>query len=106
MEIFKKSLLFGIGLMTITREKAEKVMQNLVERGEVGTEDAKNFVNELLEKGDQEKAAVQETIKKEFEDIRKKFDFVTKTDIAQLEAKIGELEAKLTALQASSEEPK
>lgn len=95
MGIFKKSLLFGVGLLTLTREKAERVVHDLVERGEVGAEEAKTFVNDLMEKGEQEKAAVQETIKKEVEDIRKKFGLVTKGDLEALEERIRALESRL-----------
>lgn len=95
MGIFKKSLLFGVGILTLTREKAEKVVHDLVERGEVGAEEAKTFVNDLMEKGEQEKAAVQETIKKEVEDIRKKFGLVTQADLEALEERIRVLESRL-----------
>lgn len=95
MGIFKKTLLFGVGLLTLTREKAEKVVHDMVDRGEVGAEEAKTFVNELMEKGEQEKAAVQETIKKEVEDLRKKFGLVTRADLEALEERIRALESKL-----------
>lgn len=95
MGLFKKGVLAGVGLLTLTREKAEKVVHDLVERGEVGTEDAKNFVNELMEKGEQEKAALQDTVKREVEELRRKVGLVTKADLEKLELRIQELEAKL-----------
>jgi polyhydroxyalkanoate synthesis regulator phasin len=95
MGIFKKSLLFGVGILTLTREKAEKVVHDMVERGEVGAEEAKTFVNELMEKGEIEKAAVQETVKKEVEDLRKRFGLITRAEFEMLEERIKELESKL-----------
>lgn len=95
MGILKKSFLFGVGLLTLTREKAEKVVNDMVERGEVGAEEAKTFVNDLMEKGEQEKAVVQETIKKEVEDIRKKFGLITRAEYEALEERLKAMEAKL-----------
>ncbi|HEX3032804.1 MAG TPA: hypothetical protein VHS59_11290 [Bacillota bacterium] len=95
MNIIKKSVLFGIGLLSITREKAEKVVNEMVERGEVGREEAKGFVNDLLAKGEQEKLAMQETIREEIDALRRKMGFVTQAELTSLEARLNSIEARL-----------
>jgi len=95
MDLFKKTFLLGMGALSLTKEKAEKFVNELVEKGEVGTEEAKQFVKEMIEKGEQEKAALQDTIKNELSKIRREVGLVTKEEFASLEERIKQLETKL-----------
>jgi polyhydroxyalkanoate synthesis regulator phasin len=94
-ETMRKLALAGVGVFSLTREKAEQIVKDLTERGQVSAEEAKNMFKDLIEKGEQERAALTETIRKEVKWLREEVGFVSKQDFKTLEEKISRLEAKL-----------
>ena len=107
-DFFEKSLLFGLGLFDLTKEKAEKIVDEMIKRGEMSQSDKANAVKELL-KGHEErikkiKAKVDERVdelstrirgkeKEELASLHKKLDELTKT-VERLEKKMGEKQTK------------
>lgn len=47
----KKIAMAGLGALAVTREKAEKLIDELAEKGKMDGEDIKRFFNELVDKG-------------------------------------------------------
>ena len=46
-DIFEKTLLAGLGLFDLTREKAEKLVNDLIKRGELSQSDKAKAVKEI-----------------------------------------------------------
>jgi len=104
MDFFKKSVLFGLGVFDLTREKAEKIVDEMIKRGEMSQSDKAKAVKELL-KGHEErmkklKTKIDESVEKvtakvkgkekeELAKLHKKIDQLTKV-IEKLEKKLGE----------------
>lgn len=65
MKYLEKTLYFGLGLVTYSAEKIEALVNELVKKGEVASEDAKKLVNELIEKGEKQKEAIRKYIQEE-----------------------------------------
>lgn len=95
MDLFRKTLYMSLGALSMTKEKAEQVVEDLVKRGEVNTEEAKHLVSEMLQKGEQQKEELSQFIKGEMEKRRFDLGLVTKKDIERLEQRIKELEERL-----------
>jgi polyhydroxyalkanoate synthesis repressor PhaR len=107
-DFFEKSLLFGLGLFDLTKEKAEKIVDEMIKRGEMSQSDKAKAVKDLL-KGHEErinkiKAKVDERVdeitarirgkeKEELSSLHQKLDELAKT-IEKLEKKIGEKQSK------------
>lgn len=95
METFiKKFLLGGIGLASVTREKIEELVNELIQRGELAEDQRSRFIKELMLKSS--------------ENIHKVMDKVTpappageepETDTSKAES-IAEIESQIAALQA------
>lgn len=99
-DFFRKSMLFGIGLASVTREKTEEIVEEMVKRGEMSRKEGEETVEEILEKS---KEVRNETIKKVEEMVRDylgKFDVATKTDLTALDERIRSLESEVANLQA------
>lgn len=79
-ETFKKGVALGLGLAAAGVEQAEKVIDELVKKGEMTTEESKEFFNEYYQKG-------KETQKGVLTDL----NFATQDDIKRLEARIDAL---------------
>lgn len=102
--LLEKSMLLGLGTFSLTKEKAEKFLRDLEERGEVTAAEAKKLLNELMEKGEQEKTALQQMIQHTVGEIMKNLGYIRKEEYTSLEERVKELEARL-ANTASPEEP-
>ena len=93
--MIEKALYFGLGVISVTREKAEKIVEELVERGEVTKEEAKKTVDELISKGEEEKSNVRSMIRDEVENIKGKWALVNRTEFEELKKRVELLEGNL-----------
>ena len=93
--MMKKMLYFGLGALSMTREKAEKIFSELEEKGEVSKEEAKRFAEEAIKRGEEDKAAVKEMIGKEWRNMKDELPFVKRSEFEALQARVAELETKL-----------
>lgn len=91
----KKMLLAGIGILSLTREKAEKITEDLIKRGEVNESESKEFVMELLDKAEKEKNRLIEKIKPDIEKEIEKTNYSLKDSVINLEKKIDDLSNKI-----------
>ena len=94
--LLEKSLVLGLGTFSLTKEKAEKFLRDLEERGEVTATEGKKLLNELMEKGEQEKIALQDTIQHQVGEIMKNLGYIRKEEYSNLEERVKELEARLS----------
>ena len=90
--LIKKSLMIGMGALSLTREKAEKIVRELEEKGEVTSDEAKQFINELEERGEQERSAVKKVVATELERLKNITGIITKKDLSILEERLRKLE--------------
>lgn len=93
--MMRKMIYFGLGALTLTREKADKVFQEMVEKGEMNRDEAKQWVEDVIKRGEEEKTEFRAAIRKELEQIRSDFPLVTKTDLEAIEARLAAIESKL-----------
>jgi polyhydroxyalkanoate synthesis regulator phasin len=93
--IIKDIFLAGLGVASITKEKAEKLMDELAKRGEVTKDEAKEYIDKLLEKGKKEREDFRASVNKEVQRVIERLGLATKSDIAEVIRKIEELEKKV-----------
>ena len=49
-DLFKKAINFGFGALLITKENVEEIIDDLVKKGEIKTDEAKAQVKEIFNK--------------------------------------------------------
>ena len=86
-------LSFGIGALSMTRERAQKVADELVEKGEVRLEESKALIDKMTSRGEEERTELRKLIEEELK--RAKAGLATRKDIEDLSAKIDALAEKL-----------
>lgn len=91
MDIFKKTLLAGLGLFDLTKEKAEKIVDDLVKRGELSKGDKASAMKELLKGHDDRMKKLKEKIDERVEKIATKIKGVKKQDLEELSERIDQL---------------
>lgn len=95
MSVVKSLLNLGLGVLAMTKEKAEEVVNELVKKGEVGQEEGKELISELIEKGEKSKKEIENQIEKMVKNAVEKLDISTKKEIEELKSEIEELKKKL-----------
>ena len=91
MDFFKKSVLFGLGVFDLTREKAEKIVDEMVKRGEMAQSDKAKAVKELLKGHDERMEKLKRKIDESVEKVTAKVKRKDKEELAKLQKKIDEL---------------
>lgn len=96
-DLIKKTMLTGIGLAAITKDKAEELAKELIKKGELSEKEGKELVDELLKKSEQAGKDLDTKIEGLVQKALGKMDLASKKDISQLAAKIEHLEKKTTS---------
>ncbi|NLV22818.1 MAG: polyhydroxyalkanoate synthesis regulator [Syntrophomonadaceae bacterium] len=95
MDMFEKFINLGVGAFSITKEKAEKIIDEMVERGEINREEAKKTLEDVIKKGEEQRDQFRTYIREEVDKCKGEHVSSYKSKIEDLEARIKELEDKL-----------
>ena len=82
--LLEKGFLAGIGLLSMTREKAEKVIDELSHEGELQKSEAKQWIDQLSDRGEEERQALRKLIRDELKKVLDDMGLATKEDIQKL----------------------
>lgn len=97
----RKVLLAGVGAVVLTQEEIEKVVNRLVERGEIAEKDGKKLIHDVMEKRKKETKRAEGEMDKRLEEFLNRMNVPTKSDIEALSAKITVLSKKVDELKKS-----
>jgi polyhydroxyalkanoate synthesis regulator phasin len=92
-DLFRRSLEVGTSIVDLTRERAEAVVKDWVEAGDLGRGKAKKAVDELLDRSHRAGEELQGFVRREIGDQLAALGVATRDDLARLEAKIETLTA-------------
>jgi len=98
VRLLEKSILLGIGVLTLTRDRIVQIVNNLVEEGEVKPEEAPNIVDRLVARGEEEREELRRLLRDELDKARASVPLISRKDIEELSQKIDELAAKVEEL--------
>ena len=92
--VIENSLLLGFGVLSLTREKAEAIVDELVKRGEARRGETRELVDRLATRGDEERAALSGLVRSEVEKAIGTMNLATKSDVDALGQKLEALTRK------------
>jgi polyhydroxyalkanoate synthesis regulator phasin len=101
IDTFKNTLLAGLGAAAVTKEKVDGLLKELVERGKISSQEAKELAESFTEKGKGEFDKLQEELGNFFDMGLKQAHVATQKDLIALEARVAALEAALLATENS-----
>ncbi|MCK9275200.1 MAG: phasin family protein [Syntrophales bacterium] len=93
-DFIKKSMLMGIGLVSLTREKAEAFIDDLIKRGELSEKEGREAVDELVQRSKEVKSDVSRKVEKMVSDTLKRMNIPSRAEIDEIKMRIAELEKK------------
>lgn len=92
MAFMKKWLMFGLGLAVTGKEQIEKFVDELVKKGELSLEEAKDIMDQWIQQKEERKAELQRIVREQLKQMMDKLDLATKEDIRKLEQRVENLE--------------
>lgn len=93
-ETLDKLMLAGMGAMTMTRERAEEIFDEYVEKGKAQRDQRSGFVKDLMDRVEKSRKDMEKLVSEQVEKALSKQPLATKDDIKRLEDKLDLLLAK------------
>lgn len=97
-DLIKKFFYTGVGIASLTAEKLQESVDELVGRGKVSEEEGKKIVDDFADKAETRKDDFESRLKEIVENVRKGDifpKFMTKEDLETLVSRIEALESKI-----------
>ena len=87
-ETLDKMILAGVGALSITRQRAEKLFDEAVQQGRQSREGRQQFVDDLMDAAKKTRSDLESLVERQVRIIVDQMHLATKEDIARLEQKI------------------
>lgn len=99
-DLIKKFFYTGVGIVTLTAEKLQETVDEMVGQGKVSKEEGKKVVNTFMDKVDDKRGEMEGKVKEMAESFATAINlpkFATKEDLDTLITRIEALETKMAA---------
>jgi polyhydroxyalkanoate synthesis regulator phasin len=88
----------GFGLLSVTREKVEKISSDLVKRGELSSKEAKKWVKEFEKYLNKEMKFLDKKVQKGVKEFVRKLKVPTRTEFDKLSREVSKLKREVSKL--------
>ncbi|THF73035.1 phasin family protein [Cohnella fermenti] len=90
-DLISKAVSLGLGIAVATKEQAEKLVDELVKKGEMSRAESFAFVDELLKKGEETQSKVEALVQEKVQKVVGDRKWATREDIERLERRLDQL---------------
>jgi poly(hydroxyalkanoate) granule-associated protein len=91
-DYIRKMTLAGAGLAIITTEKIQEMMDDLVKKGEMTEKEARETVNEYVEKSKQAKRDLEDKVEQMITGLLNRMNIPTRKEIEEINERLARLE--------------
>jgi poly(hydroxyalkanoate) granule-associated protein len=98
-ELIRRTVLAGLGAATLTKEKADKLVDELIKRGEATAEERPNLVRDLLARTEESKKELEGKVNEAVESAIERLGIPSKADLDALSGKIDQLTGKVDKME-------
>ena len=95
-ETLDKLMLAGLGALTMTRERAERLFDEYVSKGQAERDARTGFVKEVMDSAERTRAEFQRLVADQVRQTVNNLHLATKDDLQRIELKLDQLLAKST----------
>jgi polyhydroxyalkanoate synthesis regulator phasin len=93
-DTLKKTLYAGVGLAFFTRDKLEELGKRVAEEAKLNEEDARKFIDEVIRKSEDAKAAFDKAVTSGVTAALERLDIPRRADLKALEERVRKLESR------------
>ena len=95
-ETLDKLMLAGLGALTMTRERAEKLFDEYVSKGQAERDTRTGFVKEVMDSAERTRAEFERLVADQVRQTVNNLHLATKEDLQRIEQKLDQLLTKST----------
>jgi polyhydroxyalkanoate synthesis regulator phasin len=95
MDRIKKAMLLGLGLISLTKEKAEEIVDDLIKRGEVSREARCKMVDKLLKEAEKREEELTGKINETVQNTITQVGLASKKDLEAISKRLAEIEKRI-----------
>ena len=103
-ELFEKTIELGLGAALLTKESAQRLVDELVKKGDVSREEGKKLVSDMLEKGKGQKEKMEAFVADVSQRMIEKANVAPNSRVDGLEKRLAALEQRLNQTESTSGE--
>jgi len=90
-ETLDKMMLAGLGAISMTRERAEKIFDEYISRGKIEKESRTGFIKAMMDAADKNREELENLIAKQVRETVEHLNLPARDDVQRLEQKIDKL---------------
>lgn len=94
IDLVKKAMFAGVGAAVLTKDKVEKSLQEMVDKGKMTADEARDLSGKILEAGEKETEQARNEASKLFTDMLNRAQVVTQDQLEALEKRVRDLEGR------------
>ena len=95
LDTFKNSFFATLGVIAFTQEKLQQLVDDLVRKGQITSEQGRMLLEEILSRGQNEGHAISQRLGDEFSRLAEKTPFATWKELRRLEDRVRSLEVRI-----------
>ena len=99
MDFIKKAMLLGLGAISLTREKAEELVDELIKLGEATKEEKSKIVTELLKDAEKQENELARKIAEAVQRVVADLGLSTRKDLEEILRKLEEMEKQISQVE-------
>jgi poly(hydroxyalkanoate) granule-associated protein len=99
LELFEKTLLAGIGTLSLTQKKAEELIDELKERMNLSEDEGKKLIDKLIDAAKKNQQTVENAAHNEIQKACERLGVASAEELDEVKNKITELENQIKAMQ-------
>lgn len=98
LEIVEKTLLAGLGAVSLTQKKAEELIDELKEKLNLSEDEGKKLLEKLQDAAKESQKKLEEMAREEVKKACERTGVATEAEVSELKKKVAELEKQLKAM--------
>jgi polyhydroxyalkanoate synthesis regulator phasin len=95
LDLIKKTVLTGVGLAGLTKDKVEQLARTLAKQGNLSEKEGAKLIKDLSKRADKAKRDLEQQIERVVTKTVKRINLATREDVAKLTERIRKLEQAL-----------
>lgn len=104
-DLLERVLLLGIGAASLTKEKVEELIDDLVKKGQLTTEEGRELVDKATGRAREEGLNIKEMASETYQDTLRTLGIASREQTDEIERRLEVLEAKVYGKRSRVEEP-
>ncbi len=93
-DLISNMFLAGFGAMMLTKEKAEEIVGEMIQKGEMSRDEARNVVDSLVEKGKKEENNMLDLVRNDVRKVMEDTGVPSRDEFEEIKKRLKALEEK------------